>query len=90
LIDFATSDRQIPAMADTPKTLAEPAREWIASQVASGAWPDADAYLNDLVERDRQQAEKQAAFNAEIEKGFASGFVEVSIEEVFAGIRQRH
>jgi Arc/MetJ-type ribon-helix-helix transcriptional regulator len=90
LIDFCAPDRHFPLMADTPKSLAEPAREWIASQVASGAWPDADAYLNDLVERDRLDAERQAAFNAAIEKGFASGFVEMSIDEVFAGIRQRH
>jgi Arc/MetJ-type ribon-helix-helix transcriptional regulator len=77
-------------MANTPKSLAEPAREWIAQRVASGAWPNADAYLNDLVERDRLQAEKQAAFDAAIEKGFASGFVEMSIDEAFAVVRQRH
>jgi Arc/MetJ-type ribon-helix-helix transcriptional regulator len=89
-VDFSSLGRHLPFMADKPTSLAEPAREWIAQRVASGAWPDADAYLNDLVERDRQDAEKQAAFNAAIEKGFASGFVEMSIEEVFAGIRQRH
>lgn len=77
-------------MADMPTCLAEPAREWIAERVASGAWPDAGAYLNDLVARDREDAEKLTAFNAAIDAGFASGFVEMSVEEVFAEIRQRH
>jgi putative addiction module CopG family antidote len=77
-------------MSDTPRSLAEPAREWIATRVASGAWPDADAYLSDLVAKDREASEKLAAFNAAIDEGFASGFVEMSIDDVFAEIRQRH
>ena len=77
-------------MADTPSNLAEPAREWIASRVASGAWPDAYAYLSDLVAKDREAAEKLAALNAAIDEGFASGFVEMSIDEIFAAARQRN
>jgi antitoxin ParD1/3/4 len=77
-------------LSDTPRSLAEPAREWIASRVATGAWPDADAHLNDLVAKDREEAEKLAALNAAIDAGFASGFVEMRIEDVFAEIRQRH
>lgn len=71
-------------------SLAEPAREWIAERVASGAWPDEDAYLNELVERDRADAAKLVAFNAAIDEGLASGFVGMTIDEVFSGIRQRH
>ncbi|MBC7521942.1 MAG: hypothetical protein H7268_12725 [Sandarakinorhabdus sp.] len=89
-IDFPPTNRQIPPMADTPKTLAEPAREWIAQRVNSGAWPNEQAYLNNLVARDQEQAEKLAALNAAIDAGLASGFVEKSIDEVFAEIRQRH
>ena len=77
-------------MSDKPPALAEPAREWIAQRVATGAWPDAEAYLNDLVARDREDAEKLAAFHAAIDEGLASGFVEMSVEQVFAEIRQRH
>lgn len=77
-------------MADSPRTLAEPAREWIAQRVASGDWPDETAYLSDLVARDREQAEKLAALNAAIDEGLASGFVEMSVEQVFEEIRQRH
>ncbi len=77
-------------MADKPPALAEPSREWIAQRVATGAWPNAEAYLDDLVTRDREVAVKLAALNAAIDAGIASGFVEKSIDEVFAEIRQRH
>ncbi|WP_426165721.1 ribbon-helix-helix domain-containing protein [Sandarakinorhabdus sp. DWP1-3-1] len=77
-------------MADKPPALAEPAREWIADRVATGAWPDAETYLNDLVARDREAAERRAALDAAIDEGFASGFVEQSIESVFEEIRHRH
>jgi antitoxin ParD1/3/4 len=77
-------------MADTPKTLAEPAREWIAQRVASGAWPDADAYLSDLVERDREEAAKLTALHAALDEGEASGISELTIEEIFAEARQRN
>ena len=77
-------------MVDTSSQLAEPAREWIAERVATGAWPNAEAYLNALVERDREDAARLTAFNAAIDAGTASGFVEMSVDEVFSEIRQRH
>jgi antitoxin ParD1/3/4 len=77
-------------MADTPKSLAEPAREWIASQVASGAWPNADAYLNDLVERDRQDAEKLAFVRSAVAEGRASGLSERTLDDIVAEGRARH
>ncbi len=70
-------------MADTPNSFAEPAREWIAQRVATGAWPDAEAYLSDLVERDRKIAEQRAALKAEIDKGLASGISPHSLDEIF-------
>jgi len=89
-VDFRTPEAQIPVMSDTPRSLAEPAREWIATRVASGAWPDADAYLSDLVAKDREDAETLAALNAAIDEGLASGISEMSIEEIFARARARH
>ena len=77
-------------MVDTPRNLAEPAREWIAARVASGAWPDAEAYLNDLVVRDREDAEKLAALHAALDEGEASGIYELTIDEIFAAARQRN
>ena len=71
-------------------SLAEPARAWVEAQVAAGAAPDADAYLAGLIERDRETADKRRAWNAAIDEGLASGFVEMSVDEVFADIRRRH
>jgi putative addiction module CopG family antidote len=77
-------------MVDTLKTLAEPAREWIASQVASGAWPNAEAYLDDLVTRDRDNAEQLAALNAALDEGDTSEDCGLTIEEIFTEARKRH
>jgi antitoxin ParD1/3/4 len=71
-------------MADSPRAPAEPAHDWIAQRVTSGDWPDESASLSDLVARHREQAEKLAALNAAIDEGLASGFVEMSVEQVFA------
>jgi antitoxin ParD1/3/4 len=90
IIDFAAPKGQIPAMSDTPRSLAEPAREWIATRVASGAWPNADAYLSDLVERDREDAAKLTALHAALDEGEASGISELTIDEIFAAARQRN
>ncbi|WP_416909022.1 MAG: hypothetical protein ACMVO5_05285 [Polymorphobacter sp.] len=77
-------------MAQKPTSLAEPAREWIAQRVATGAWPSSEAYLNELVERDRIDTERQAALNAALDEGDASEDCGLSIEEIFAEARKRN
>lgn len=70
--------------------LAQPQAEWLAQQVAAGAADSEEAYLARLVEADRAHAAKVAAFNAAIDEGFASGFVEMTVEEIFAEARRQH
>ncbi|MFZ4380721.1 MAG: ribbon-helix-helix domain-containing protein [Sandarakinorhabdus sp.] len=77
-------------MDDTPTRLAEPAREWIAERVASGAWPDEAAYLNDLVARDRDDVERLAALHAALDEGEASGVCDLTIEDIIAQARARN
>ena len=74
----------------TKVSLAEPAREWIAQRLAGGAWPDEEAYLNELVKRDHEDAVKLAAFNAAIDEGLASGISELTFEQIIAAARARH
>ncbi|KPF62327.1 hypothetical protein IP88_15095 [alpha proteobacterium AAP81b] len=74
----------------TTYRVAEPQAQWLTEQVAAGAAASEEAYLARLIDADREHAAKLAAFNAAIDEGFASGFVEMSIDEVFAGIRARH
>ncbi|KPF62342.1 hypothetical protein IP88_14895, partial [alpha proteobacterium AAP81b] len=57
---------------------------------AAGAAASEEAYLARLIDADREHAAKLAALHAALDEGEASGFVEMSIEEVFAGIRARH
>ena len=77
-------------MDDSPRNLAEPAREWIAQRVASGAWPDAEAYLNDLVERDREDTEKLAFVRNAVAEGRASGASQRTLDDIVAEGRARH
>ena len=77
-------------MSDKPPALAEPAREWIAARVATGAWPDADAYLNALIERDREDADTFAALHAALDEGDVSEICNLSIEDIFEEARARN
>ncbi|WP_439546248.1 ribbon-helix-helix domain-containing protein [Sandarakinorhabdus sp.] len=77
-------------MDEPPTRLAEPAREWIASQVASGAWPNETAYLNDLVARDRDEAERLAFVRTAIAEARASGPSKRTLDDIIAEGRQRH
>lgn len=77
-------------MDDMPTRLAEPARAWIADRVASGAWPDEAAYLNDLVARDRDDVERLAFVRAAIAEGRASGMSNRTLTDIIAEGRERH
>ncbi len=77
-------------MVDKPTQLAEPAREWIAERVATGAWPNAEAYLNALVERDREDAARLVALHAALDEGDASDVCDMTIEEIFEEARARN
>jgi len=77
-------------MDNAPNRHAEPARDWIASQVASGAWPDEAAYLNDLVARDRDDVERLAFVRAAIADARASGLSDRTLADIVAEGRQRH
>ena len=71
-------------------TLAEPASTWIAARVDSGKWPTREAYVEALVEREREDAEKLVALHAALDEGMASGVSDRTIDEIFAAARERH
>jgi antitoxin ParD1/3/4 len=77
-------------MDDAQNRLAEPARAWIAERVASGAWPDEAAYLNDLVARDRDDAERLAFVRSAIAEGRASGLSNRTLADIVAKGHERH
>lgn len=71
-------------------TLAEPAAQWIDDRVRNDGYPNADAYIAALVERERKDAEKLTALHAALDEGERSGVSPYSVEQVFANARARH
>ena len=77
-------------MSTVKVSLAEPAARWVDEQVATGRYKDADAYLAELVERDREEAERHTALKAAIDEGLASGDSGMTVDEVFEEAMARH
>ena len=71
-------------------SLAEPAARWLDEQVSTGRYANADAYLAELVGRDRVEAEKHAALKAAIDEGLASGISSKTIDDIFEEAMSRH
>ena len=74
-------------MSTVTLSLAEPAARWLDEQVATGRYANADAYLAELVECDRVEAEKHAALKAAIDEGLASGISDRSFEDILEEAR---
>ena len=77
-------------MSTVTLSLAEPAARWIDEQVATGRYENADAYLAELVDRDRKEATKLAALHAALDEGEASGDSGMTINEIFEEARAHH
>ena len=77
-------------MSTVKVSLGEPAARWIDDQVATGRYESADAYLAELVERDRIEAEKLVALRAAIDEGLASGTSDRTIDDIFEEAMARH
>ena len=63
-------------------TLAEPASTWIAQRVDSGEWPTREAYVEALIDREREDADKLAALHAALDEGMASGVSELTFADI--------
>ena len=58
-------------------------KEWVESRAASGNYSNASDYVRDLIRKDRESSAYREWFATEVEKGYASGFQEATVEEVF-------
>jgi antitoxin ParD1/3/4 len=70
-------------MATMNISLPDKMKEWVESRLASGFYGNASDYIRDLIRKDREAVEYRAWFESEIEKGYASGFTEGTVEDVF-------
>jgi antitoxin ParD1/3/4 len=72
------------AMATMNVSLPNQMRDWIESQAANGKYSSSSDYLRELVRKEQERFEYRAWLNTEIEKGYESGFSELTLDEVFA------
>lgn len=79
-------------MATVLKTIELPAEtvDGLDALVAAGHAESREALVADLVAREAEQAARQKAFDDAIEEGFASGFVEMTVDELRAHLRSRY
>jgi len=74
-------------MATMNVSLPDQMKQWIEDQVATGRYGNSSDYVRDLVRRDQERAERKAEFDRLVEEGFASGFTEMSAEDIFEEAR---
>lgn len=55
---------------------------WAQARVANGEFANIDAYVSQLIRRDRVENEETARLQAEIDKGRASGLINRDASEV--------
>ncbi len=71
-------------MATMNISLPDKMKEWVESRAATGSYSNASDYVRDLIRKDHEATEAKAWFEAEIEKGYASGFTETTVDDLFA------
>ncbi len=55
---------------------------WAQARIATGEFANIDAYVSQLIQRDREENEETAWLQAEIDKGRASGLINRDASEV--------
>jgi antitoxin ParD1/3/4 len=76
-------------MAQMNISIPEALKAWAEARVAEGRYSSTSDYVRDLVRRDQEYAQKLAALQAEIDRGFASGISKRTVDEIFEDVRQR-
>lgn len=70
-------------MATMNISLPDKMKEWVESRAATGTYSNASDYVRDLIRKDIEATEAKIWFEAEIEKGYASGFTETTVDDLF-------
>jgi antitoxin ParD1/3/4 len=74
-------------MATMNISLPDQMKAWVEAQSADGKYANSSDLIRDLIRREQIKQEKIAALNILLEEGEASGFVEMSGEELFQSVR---
>ena len=74
-------------MATMNISLPEQMKAWVESQSADGRYANSSDYVRDLIRKDQVKAEKIAHWNALIDEACASGFTDMTMDEIMADAR---
>lgn len=69
-------------MATMNISLPDGLREWVERRANSTDYSNASDYVRDLIRKDKEASARREWFEAEVEKGYASGFTETTVDEV--------
>lgn len=70
-------------MATMNISLPDKMKEWVEAQVATGKFGNASDFIRDLIRKELEKGNTKAWLEAEIEKGYARGFHESTVDEFF-------
>jgi antitoxin ParD1/3/4 len=73
-------------MATMNISLPDEMKSWIEGQAEGGRYANVSDFMRDIVRKERERLEYITWLNAEIEKGYESGFSEVDLDELFKEI----
>lgn len=74
-------------MATMNISLPDQMKAWVEAQSADGKYANSSDLIRDLIRREQIKQEKIAALNVLLEEGEASGYVEMSAEELLQSVR---
>lgn len=70
-------------MATMNISLPDTLKDWIEGQAETRHFSNVSDFMRDLIRKEKDNAEYVAWLNAEIDKGIASGFREITSDEAF-------
>ncbi|MBY9066676.1 type II toxin-antitoxin system ParD family antitoxin [Hyphomonas sp. WL0036] len=74
-------------MATMNISLPDQMKAWVEAQAEDGKYANSSDVIRDLIRREQIKQEKIAALNVLLEEGEASGFVEISAEDLLESVR---
>ena len=74
-------------MATMNISLPQQMKDWVEAQSADGKYANSSDLVRDLIRKEQIKQEKIAAMNEKIEEAYASGLVEMTVDELFAKVR---
>lgn len=75
-------------MATMNISVPDPMKDWVQSQVNTGAYANTSDYIRDLIRQDQEQRKKIQALQAAITQGLESGISEKSFDEIIQLARE--